>query len=112
MTELIFLQFSGYYAYPEPNVPSHQNEYMEHRVVVPWTKWEWEELNGVRTSTVETSQVNPVIRTPDPFLPWKHHMEADRFRRGIMHQEMLQRNEADIERISSKSFDNTLTYSF
>ena len=110
--ELIFLQFSGYYAYPEPNIPSYQKEYVEHRVVVPWSKWEWEELNGVRTSTVETSQVNPVIRTPDLFLPWKNHIQADEVRRRVMHEEMLQRNRADIDRINPNSFQNTLRYSF
>ena len=43
MLELVFLQFSGYYAYPEPNIPDYQTEYTEHRVWVPWVKREWKE---------------------------------------------------------------------
>ena len=115
MPELIFL-FSGYYAYPEPIIPDYQTEYVEHRVWVPWVKHEWKENNGVRTYTSETDQVNPVIRRAPldrtPFAAYDEHMKADELRREIMHEELMHRNKADIERISPNSFGDSFTYSF
>ncbi len=116
MLQLVFLQFSGYYAYPEPNIPDYQTEYTEHRVWVPWVKREWKESNGVRTTTVETNQVNPVIRRPPldrtPFMSYDKWQEADVLRRGIMNEELIQRNNADLERINPNSFQNNLRYAF
>ena len=116
MTELLFLQYSGYYAYPEPVIPDYQTEYVEHRAWVPWVKHEWKENNGVRTYTSETDQVNPVIRRAPldrtPFAAYDEFMKADKLRRGIMHEELMHRNKADIDRINPNSFQNTLRYSF
>ena len=115
MLELVFL-FSGHYAYPEPNIPDYQTEYVDPRVWVPWVKQEWEELDGVRTYTTETNQVNPVIRRApldrNPFAAYNQHMKADKFRQQIMNEELMRRNKADLDRINPHSFQNTLRDSF